>query len=545
MRRRAGTLGAVAAAAALVAALLGATAPASAVSVLSPDWTAVADCEAPVPFDVVLVPSGGVTMSDPARDYVFDDSDLLAPAWQTPPGTDSVEHLELYGMQWMPSLLAALRDTDDVVRLQWLVTQVAATLRWRPDNGDRTDVVWSEGVNLRREQNLNCLYAVTQDPTLVPVLEAVAAANLDPDRYYGPPQRLPHNHGLMANLALLHTADLLSRADLRDAAVDRLRVAIDTSFTAQGVSIEQSTEYHREVVTMWAAAAADVRSIGGADPVALADHIDAVLARARSAYQHLVAPDGVPVPIGDLQAPRTTVVPQRYTSFVDPYAGVLAARWSWSAPDDFWTLRFGPGRRMHGHFDRTSLIWWATGRPVVVDPGTATYVASPQRTWSQSAVAHSTAVVRGSAFNPRAWVSLTSYTHRVSADTAVISGPLYGVAQTRRVVVDPVHDRMTVTDTAALQVNQVWQLDSRWKLRGLNGSRTVARFTDPTGAVLLVTTTGRIASVLKGSPGLSGGWTFSYPPARQTPAARIVVVGGTTTSTTLAVTGTPLRPWAP
>lgn len=542
MRRRAWP-GAVVACVALVAALLG-SAPASAyTSVDSPDWSALDACEAPVPFDIVLPAAGGATMTDPARDYVFDDGDLTAPAWQSPPGTDSVEHLEMYGMQWMPSLLAALRDTDDLARLQWLVSSVASTLRWRPDNGDRTDVVWSEGVNLRREQNLNCLYAVTQEPSLVPVLEAVATANLDPNRYYGPPQRLPHNHGLMANLALLHTADLLARADLRDAAVERLRVAIDASFTPQGISIEQSTEYHREVVSMWTSAAADVRGIGGADPLALAAHIDSVLARARAAYQHLVAPDGLPVPVGDLQAPRTTTVPQRYTSFADPYAGVLASRWSWSAPDDFWTLRFGPGRRMHGHFDRTSIVWWATGRPVVVDPGTATYVASPQRTWSQSAVAHSTAVVRGSAFNPRAWVSLTAFTHRVARDIAVISGPLYGVAQTRRVVVDPVHDSLEVTDSAALQVNQVWQLDPRWRLRGLNGARTAARFTDPTGAVLLVTTTGRIASVLKGSPGLAGGWVFSYPPARQTPAARMVVVGATTTRTTFTVTGPALRPW--
>ncbi|MFN8159328.1 MAG: heparinase II/III family protein, partial [Candidatus Nanopelagicales bacterium] len=474
---------------------------------------------------------------------VFDDHDLTQAAWQSPSGTDSVEHLELYGMQWMPSLLESIRDAEDDARLEDLVSSVAATLTWRPDTGDRSDVVWSEGVNLRREQNLNCLYAVTGDDRLVPVLDAVATANLDPNRYYGPPQRLPHNHGLMANLALLHTADLLSRTDLRDAAVDRLRVAIDASFTAGGVSIEQSTEYHRENVTMWAAAAADVRSIGGADPVALADHIDAVLARARSAYQHLVAPDGVPVPFGDLQAPRTTVVPQRYTSFVDPYAGVLASRWSWSAPDDFWTLRFGPGRRMHGHFDRTSVVWWTTGRPVVVDPGTATYVASPQRTWSQSAVAHSTAVVRGATYSSRAWVGLRSFSHRVGGDIAVISGPLYGVEQTRRVAVDPVRNRMEVTDTAARPVNQVWQLDARWRLTGLNGTRTVARFADPTGAVLLVTTTGRVASVVKGAPGLSGGWTFSYPPARTTAAARMVVTGGTTTRTTFVVTGSPLRPW--
>lgn len=528
---------------ALAAALLSGAAPALA-SVASPDWSRLADCETPVAFDVALTAGGGFTVTDPLRDYTFDAEDLTAAAWTSPAGTDSVEHLELYGMQWIPSLLEALRDADDAVRLESLVDAVTSTLAWRPDTGDRTDVVWSEGVNLRREQNLNCLYDVTRDARLVPVIEAVAAANLDPNRYYGPPQRLPHNHGLMANLALLHSADLLARSDLRDAAVERLRVAIDTSFTAQGVSIEQSTEYHREVVAMWSAAALEVRGIGGAGPVALADHIDVVVARARSAYQFLVAPDGYPVALGDLQAPRTTPVPQRYTSFVDSYAGVLSSRWSWVAPNDFWTMRFGPGRRMHGHFDRMSVVWWATGRPVVVDPGTATYTASAARTWSQSAVAHSTPVVRGGAYAPTVWVALTSFAHRIAADTAVVSGRLYGVAQTRRVTVDPVHDRMDVLDIAARPVNQVWQLDTRWRLRGFNAARTAARFTDYTGATLLVTTTGRIASVLKGAPGLSGGWTFTYPPARQTPAARMVVVGGTTTRTTFVVTGPALRPWA-
>jgi hypothetical protein len=537
-----GPLTAALAAASVAAALL--SAPASAADSTPPDWTQLDTCVLSATFQVRLPDTGGFVAHDPLYGYTYDGGLLTRAAWEHPTSTDAVENLEGYGLTWMQPLLRAVRDAGgDPERIDWLVEQLVGTLAWRPDNGSRTDVVWSEGVNLRREQGLNCLYSVTRDARLVPVMAAVAAANMDPDRYYGPPRWPPHNHGLMANLALLRSGVLLGREDWRNFAVSRMRTAIDASFTAAGVTIEQSVAYGGVILSKWREAAKALRQSGQADELTLAAHIDDEVAHAAAAYNFLLQPDDVPVPIGDQRAPRTSLTAQRSTALVDREAGIVASRWSWAAPDDWYAVRFGKPTAMHGHQDRMSVVWWSTGRPVLVDPATATYTAGPARTWSLAPASHNVPIVAGGSYAPWVPVTLDAYAHRTAADTLLLTGSLYRVHQHRRITVDPVHDRLTVLDTGARPVNQVWQLDPRWRLRSYNGTRTAARFVDATGASLLVTTTGRIASVLKGASGLAGGWVFSYPPAARTAAARMVVVGSTSTTTTFTVTGPALTPW--
>ena len=49
------------------------------------------------------------------------------------------------------------------------------------------------------------------------LLQSVTA-NLDVNRYYGLPKIHPHNHGVMANIALIGSADVLNQPTLIDAA---------------------------------------------------------------------------------------------------------------------------------------------------------------------------------------------------------------------------------------------------------------------------------------------------------------------------------------
>ena len=320
--------------AALVAvSLIGTLAPVSpAAAVDGPDWAAATTCTSPVRPVVTLRPAG-FTVYDPAYRYSYDQSVLTRALWTTPPTTDTVRNLEVYGFLWIPSLLEAMRsapDADD--RLAGLVSSVASTLVWRPDNRAVTDPVWNEGTNLRRQENLNCLYAVARDDRLLPLIQAVAHANLDPNRYYGPPQRPPHNHGLMANLALLNAGALLGRSDWRTAALGRMRTAIAASFTAVGLSIEQSSSYHQSVLSKWVGVSRRLRQLGGDDEIALATAVDSVLVRARRALGYLLMPNAVPVEFGDQSGLRTDLVAQSRLWFQDDAAGVLTARWSWSSP---------------------------------------------------------------------------------------------------------------------------------------------------------------------------------------------------------------------
>jgi hypothetical protein len=277
--------------------------------------------------------------------------------------------------------------------------------------------------------------------------------------------------------------------------------------------------------------------------VALATRIDLELERATAALVRLAQPDGTPVPFGDAQWGPLALDPTSPTTLVDLQAGVLTTRWTWTRTDDFLAVRFGGIRRMHGHEDRLSLVWWAARRPVVVDPGTYSYAPTSTRTWLMSQAAHSVAIVRGRTFIP---------TERVRLVQTRMSGPLrrllmtstaYGVAQSRGVSVDSVNNSMQVIDTAAgMTLDQVFPLDPRWRL--LTQGSTSAVLVDSTGARLMISTTGRITTVVRGAEGDDGGWVYAMSPARRFPSVRIVISGVGRVTTTMRVRGSSL-PAAP
>ncbi len=478
--------------------------------------------------------AAGFVVVDPYG-YSFDQSVLTAAAWQHPLPPDAVKQLAVYGLSWAGALVTLAQRTGDTALQESIVFGAAATLAWWPDTGSRIDHVWNEGANLRRQQSLNCLYGLTQDTRLVPVMEAVASANMDPLRYYGPPAHPAHNHGLMANMALLDAADLLGRPAWATFALARIDAAVDGSFTPAGLSVEQSSAYDDAIVAAWGESSTLLRASGAAARIAVAGHIERVLVRARGALQQLAQPDGVPVPFGDAQAPPLALVPSATTRFVDTRAGVLTGRWSWTGQTDFYAARFGSARRMHGHEDRMSFVWWAGRRPVVVDPGFLTGAPGATRTWTISQAAHSVPVVRGRLFVPAAVISLSQRTATGLVDRFVLTGSPYGVRQTRTVVVDSRRHSVRVTDVAPVGVNEVFALASRWRLESISSTRTRATFVDGSSARLLLSTTGRIAIVVRGGPGLSGGWLFSTPPPARTAGARVVVVGAAAVTTTLTV----------
>ena len=248
-----------AAALAVVVPLLGA-APAQA-STSGPAWEVLARC-GDFSHSTATLDADGFRITT-RYGYRWDEQVLTRAAWVRPPAGDSVRSLLVYGLSWLVPVLRSTKDAPDASRrLERIVSAVAATSTWRPDNGLSADPVWNEGAVLRREQTVNCLYELTRDRRLVPVLLTLARAGSDPARYYGPPRRLPHNHGLMSNLSLVETARLLQRADIRAFALARLEAAIRGAFTPSGLSIEQSTAYHVDNVMAWARAEQANRLIG-------------------------------------------------------------------------------------------------------------------------------------------------------------------------------------------------------------------------------------------------------------------------------------------
>ena len=71
-------------------------------------------------------------------------------------------------------------------------------------------------------------------------------------------------------------------------------------------------------------------------------------------------------------------------------------------PDSaYYSIRFGPGMKYHGHEDHLGVTYYAQGRDILVDGGFHSYEKSAYRYWTLSPEAHNVPVRRGSAFRPR------------------------------------------------------------------------------------------------------------------------------------------------
>ena len=219
--------------------------------------------------------------------------------WRSPPVSAPVWQLYFRGLMWQQNVAGLALTGDDAAAIDALVATAAASVRYDPDPGTAIDG-WDEGTNLRRQQALNCLYRASNgDSRLIPAMTATAKANMDTSRYYGLPNHLPHNHGAMANLALLDAGELLHVASWQSVAVHRLVTDSAAAFTPGGVSIEQSSGYHIGNTDLWSQIADVLASYPDPAISAAAPGIRAKVAKARAATAHMSDPRGHLVPYGD------------------------------------------------------------------------------------------------------------------------------------------------------------------------------------------------------------------------------------------------------
>lgn len=435
---------------------------------------------------------------------------LPAAYWITPPSKDAAWQMWFYSMRWAQGVVLRAYEDRQPASMTAVVDQVMRFYAQYPDRAGRTRLGWDEGSSLRRLETLNCVYSATRDPRLVTAM-ATEVRVLTGPRYYGPPNHSVHNHGLMTNQRMVAAGLLAGRADWVRIARSRMIREAPQAFTAVGTTFEQSSSYHQVNVSMWQNAAAMLGSLdpGDATPAT----IGRILAKARRVQQWLTEPDGRIVQLGDagrdlgLRASARPV-----TNFRDTQAGLLIGRWSWTDPDtSYYTVRYGPPRWAHGHFDKASVTWSTQGTRVLVGPGyTTTPATSSAIPWHRLPIAHNTsAPVRGT-FRPSATGLLRSSSHRGSVATAVVDESTFGVAHRRAVRVDDGRHTMSVSDSYPRGVanRQTWHLDPAWVLVSAPAGGTTLRFRHPSGRTLTVTTNGRLLSAVKGKSRSTTGWTY-------------------------------------
>ena len=297
------------------------------------------------------------------------------------------------------------------------------------------------------------------------------------------------NHGLMQDIKLLrigcgYPPGAFGGAALRwrQTAVAQLTDAFEPNplgpaIDPQGAVNEQATLYANFVYGLWRTALPELAACGYQLPGA----ITARIAKVPAFLGYATEPDGDLVQLGDTFVEPPATSPQG-DALVAVYAqaGYVFGRSGWTPAASFYSLRFGPGREIHGHNDHLGVTYYARGRDLIVDAGHDGYADTPYRSWLQSPEAASTLVLPGVPFSPGAATALVA--DRIGRygqfyelyDTAFGGDPRY-----RSVYVSQQPDLMLVFDraqggSATSAYSQLWHLGPTLHVTSVGPSAAIA-----------------------------------------------------------------------
>jgi hypothetical protein len=155
-------------------------------------------------------------------------------------------------------------------------------------------------------------------------------------------------------------------------------------------------------------------------------------------------------------------VPDRRVSLYQ--AGYAFGRSGWGegsrpfSQESFYSLRYGPGRQLHGHEDHTSLTYVARGRDILIDGGHPGYVNGVWRVWARSEFAHNVMTVPTAKPLLTANAKLSSHAYQSGADFYEITENSHvGVTRIRDVLVLHDPDLIVVLDRGRSSRSQQWQ----------------------------------------------------------------------------------------
>ncbi|MFG1945376.1 heparinase II/III family protein [Nonomuraea sp. NPDC048826] len=376
--------------------------------------------------------------------------------WAANPHGNRSWALNLHALRWAGGLVAAYEHTGGRAHLDRAADLVSHWISANPRGGEVSPWAWAEHAVALRAPVLVCLSEHVRERHLWDSLAEHGELLADPALY-----RPGHNHGLDQDIALLVVGCRLGRASWRNLAVRRMVSSAELAIDDQGVLHEQAPRYGLYVHRRLGVALRAIAATGAEAP----ERLVARRAALETYIAHATQPDGRLVPIGDGPADtRADGFPQ-----VGPVVrvfdgGYVFGRTAWGDPDSaYYSIRFGPGRRLHGHEDHMGVTYTAQGRRILVEAGFHSYERTDYAAWTRTPQAHNVPVVTGGRFREG------TATRLVGADpdrqVFELADDAYGVTRTRQVRVEHGPDRMVVRDRAAEgTLRSLWHFDPALRL---------------------------------------------------------------------------------
>ena len=293
------------------------------------------------------------------------------------------------------------------------------------------------------------------------------------------------NHGLKQDLELLrigcgYPAQAFGGAALRwrQTAVRQMIASFEPnslgpSIDAQGAVNEQATLYEDFVYNLWLSGQPELAACGYQLPAWIRQRIALMPAFLAYATQ----PDGNLVQIGDTYVEHPKTSPRQPRLDAVYAAGYVFGRSGWGPDASYYSLRFGPGRQVHGHDDHMGLTYYARGRNLIVNAGHTGYENTPYRAFLRSPEASSTLVMPGVPFSAGEATSLvTDQIGRYGQFYEFHDTAFGGHPRERSVYVSQRPDMVLVFDRAsgASSYEQLWHLDPALTVTSLTSSEAIA-----------------------------------------------------------------------
>ncbi|MEU4700250.1 heparinase II/III family protein [Nonomuraea dietziae] len=388
--------------------------------------------------------------------------------WRTNPYKNRSWGMVFHSLRWMGRLVAEYENNGEE---RYLARATEIAQDWVKDNPrgrPASPYAWAEHPIALRAPALVCLSRHVDAKWLKDSLSEHARV-LGDDRLY----EWGHNHGIDQDIALLGIGCRLNDRRWQDHAIRRLTKTVKLDIDSQGALMEQAPRYAIYVHDRLKVAMTNLKDCGRKVP----GDISARWSKLGGFIMHSTNPAGFMVPIGDGGADHEPSGFQNPSERVKVFkAGYVYGRTDWAKPESaFYSIRFGPGTKYHGHEDHLGLTYYAQGRDVLVDAGFHSYEPTRYRYWTMSPEAHNVPTVVGARFRPRTATRLSRTAYDSGRQRYRLTDKAYGVSRTRSVLVNHDEDVMAVLDGAGggRKVRNIWRFDPSLKLVSNSGGKVV------------------------------------------------------------------------
>lgn len=418
---------------------------------------------------------------------------------------------QFHMLRWLDPLRRQAQKGDASAIDRWL-SIAESWIEKNPPGRGRANYSWADMIEAARAMTFAFALPVIEDqrpdhlPTILTSLEQHGQW-LEEESHIR-----TGNHALQQHQGLLVIGAVLEREDWVRLAVERSEAMLRSSYDDQGINEEGAVQYHQINFQWWNSLATRVRIATGTVPEAFDRVVKAPIAMA-----HSTRPDGNYELIGDTEvfAPRNlghpaiAYVSSAGTEGIPPQdrvavyrSGYAYGRSTWGdartrfADASFYSLRFGPQNRIHGHADGMALTLWAGRESLLVDSGKLAYDAKdPHRAHLLSREAHNSVSVLGAGYDRTTSVELLVSRRSDEVEHYRFEDTGYpGVTLVRDVLIALPWNLAVVVDsfeaTQPVTVSQWWHLSPEASHRKEDSAvvtRTATnelRFTWPEGTVI-------------------------------------------------------------